>query len=73
MGSGTKAHYIFDMSRSIVLTCCIFHNFLCRVDNDQTLVDEVDKELMDRQNDRSTTQDLNDDYREDTNLRHMIA
>jgi len=43
------------------------------VDNDQTLVDEVDKELMDRQNDRSTTQDLNDDYREDTNLRHMIA
>jgi len=32
--------------RNIVLACCILHNFFREVDNDQSLVDEVDCELM---------------------------
>jgi len=31
---------------NIVLGCYILHNFLCGVNNDDKLIDEVDRELM---------------------------
>jgi len=30
----------------IVLACCILHNILCGVDNDNALIDEVDREIV---------------------------
>lgn len=40
-----------------MLACCIIHNFLCRVDNDDPFLKEVDRELMDQVKDFSNNQD----------------
>ena len=37
----------------IVLACCILHNFLMGVDIDESLIVEVDRELIQRDIDRS--------------------
>jgi len=47
----------------IVLGCCILHNFLLGVDNDDSLLEEVDRELMQGDIDASHSQTREDDYR----------
>jgi len=46
LGSGTEPHYDVDTMTKIVLACCILHNFLRRVDNYESLIEEVDHELL---------------------------
>jgi len=46
IASGTEPHYDANTVPKIVLACCILHNFLCGVDNDESLIEEVDHELL---------------------------
>ena len=48
IGSGIEPHYSLDTMTKIILACCILHNFLRGVDNDQTILDEVDRELIEQ-------------------------
>ena len=42
IASGTEPHYDVDTMTKIVLACCILHNFLRVVNNDESLLEEVD-------------------------------
>jgi len=57
----------------IVLACCILHNFLRGVDNDESSLEEVDRELMEEDEDDSINQVHEVDYRRDCNIRDEIA
>ncbi|KAL2322488.1 hypothetical protein Fmac_026867 [Flemingia macrophylla] len=58
---------------NIILACCILHNFLRGVDNDDSLLAEVDRELMEEDVETMSTQVREEDYREGSNLRDSIA
>lgn len=45
IASGSEPHYGFETMRNIVLACCILRNFLRSIDNDESLLEEVDHEL----------------------------
>ncbi|TXG70067.1 hypothetical protein EZV62_005002 [Acer yangbiense] len=44
-GSMTEPNYSADTQSSITLVCCILHNYLMGVDHDESLIEEVDKEI----------------------------
>lgn len=48
IASGSEPHYALDTMIDMVLACCILHNFLCDADNIESLIDKVDKELMEQ-------------------------
>lgn len=73
ISSGTEPFYSVDNMTDIVLACCILHNFLMSVDIDETLMDEVDRELLQSGIHRSHTQERDEDYRQGTILRDNIA
>ncbi|KAL2317188.1 hypothetical protein Fmac_031064 [Flemingia macrophylla] len=73
IASGTEPHYSLDTMTNIILACCILHNFLRGVDNDDSLLAEVDRELMEEDVDTMSTQVREEDYREGSNLRDSIA
>nr|KYP48369.1 Putative nuclease HARBI1 [Cajanus cajan] len=73
IASGTEPHYSFDTMTNIVLACCILHNFLRGVDNDESLLAEVDRELMEQPMDTMSTQAREDDHREGSTIRDAIA
>ena len=43
---GTEPHYDWHTMTNIILACCILHNFLRGVDSDDSLIEEVDRELL---------------------------
>ncbi|KAK2640616.1 hypothetical protein Ddye_028411 [Dipteronia dyeriana] len=45
IGSTTEPNYSADTQSSITLACCILHNYLMGVYPDQSLIEEVDKEI----------------------------
>ncbi|KAK2645480.1 hypothetical protein Ddye_020675 [Dipteronia dyeriana] len=45
IGSTTEPNYSVDMQSSITLACCILYNYLMGVDPDESLIEEVDKEI----------------------------
>jgi len=53
----------------IVLTCCILHNFLRGVDNDESLLEEVDCDLMQGDIDVLHSQTREDGYRLESQIR----
>ncbi|KAL2339778.1 hypothetical protein Fmac_007718 [Flemingia macrophylla] len=73
IASGTEPHYSLDTMTNIILACCIVHNFLRGIDNDDSLLAEVDRELMEEDVDTMSTQVREEDYREGSNLRDSIA
>jgi len=73
IASGTKTHYSVDTMTDIILACCILHNFLRRVDNDDSLLEEVDHELMQGDIDSSHSQTREDDYRFGLQIRDTIT
>nr|KYP66964.1 Putative nuclease HARBI1 [Cajanus cajan] len=73
IASGTEPHYSFDTMTNIVLACCILHNFLRGVDNDESLLAEVDRELMEQPMDTMPTQAPEDDHREGSTIWDAIA
>ncbi|KAL2325485.1 hypothetical protein Fmac_024543 [Flemingia macrophylla] len=54
---------------NIVLACCILHNFFRGVENDDSLLADVDRELMEEDMDTMSTQVREEDYREGSNIR----
>ncbi|XP_017416565.1 uncharacterized protein LOC108327362 [Vigna angularis] len=74
IGSGTEPHYGLETMTDVVLACCILHNFLRGVDNDQALLDEVDHELNEREDHHvSSSQVREDDHRIGSSIRDSIA
>ena len=76
IANGTEPSYSFDTMVDVVLACCILHNFLMGVDIDELLIAEVDKELLQRDIDRSqpiSQQQRDEDYRQGAILRDNIA
>ncbi|KAL2346268.1 hypothetical protein Fmac_000268 [Flemingia macrophylla] len=58
---------------NIVLACCILHNFLRGVENDELLLAEVDRELMEEDMDTMSTQIREENYREGSNAKPYAA
>ena len=62
IASEIESHYSVDTITDIFLVCCILHNFH-RVDNDDSLLEEVDHDLMQGDIHVSHTQTRENDYR----------
>jgi len=73
IGSGTESHYSLDTMTKIILACCILLNFICGVDNDQAILDEVDRELILQDVEPSMFHSREDDYRLGSQLRDHIS
>jgi len=73
IASGTEQHYDVDTMTKIVLACCILHNFLRVVDNDESLLEEVDNELLQDNVQATTTHAREHDYRLGCHIRDTIA
>jgi len=52
-----------DTMTDIVLACCILHNFLRMVDNDDSFLEEIDRDSMQGDIDVSHSQNREDDYK----------
>ena len=73
IGSGTKPYYSLDTMTKIILACCILHNFLCGVDNNQAILDEVDRELIEQDVEPSVSHSREDGYRLGSQIRDRIS
>ncbi|XP_014517225.1 putative nuclease HARBI1 [Vigna radiata var. radiata] len=74
IASGTEPHYDLETMTEIILACCILHNFLRSVDNDDSLLDEVDNELNEREEHNvSSSQVREEDHRIGSNIRDAIT
>ncbi|XP_052732389.1 uncharacterized protein LOC128196196 [Vigna angularis] len=74
IASGTEPHYGLETMTDIILACCILHNFLRGVDNDDSLLDEVDNELNEREDHNvSSSQVREDDHRIGSSIKDCIA
>jgi len=73
IASETEPHYDVDTMTKIVLACCILHKFLRRVDNDESLLEEVDNELLQEDVQPTTTHAREHDYRLRCHIRDTIA
>ncbi|XP_072055034.1 uncharacterized protein [Arachis hypogaea] len=75
IASDTEPYYSFETMRDIFLAYCILHNYLMGVDVDQSIIDAVDRELLQEQSiDRSqSNQPRDEEYRHASLLRDNIA
>ena len=73
IASGTDPHYSLDIMTNIVCACCIIHNFLRVVDNDDSFIEEVDRDLLEQDLQVSAAQPCEDDYRIGSHIRDNIA
>jgi len=69
IASGTEPHYSLDIMTNIVCACCIIHNCLRVVDNDDSFIEEVDRELLEQDLQVSAAQPREDDYRIGSQIR----
>ncbi|XLT02928.1 hypothetical protein HN51_052279 [Arachis hypogaea] len=71
----TEPYYSFETMGDIFLACCIRHNFLMGVNVDKSIIDAVDRELLQEQNiDISqSNQPRDEEYRHVSLLRDNIA
>ncbi|XP_068476540.1 protein ALP1-like [Phaseolus vulgaris] len=73
IASGIEPHYDLHTMTNIILACCILHNFLRGVDNDDSLIEEVDRELLQQDIQVSASQVRDDDHRLGSHIRDTIA
>ena len=73
IASRTKLHYSLNTTTNIVLACCIFYNFLRRVDINKCLLEEFDRDLMEEDINVSHSQTHEDDYRIMSHIRDIIT
>jgi len=65
---------VLETTTDIILACCILQNLLRGFDNDESLTDEVDRELKEHFDDAINGQvDRDDDYKIGCNIRDDIA
>jgi len=69
IASGTEPHYSLNIMTNIVCACCIIHNFLRVVDNNNSFIEEVDRELLEQDLQVSVAQPREDDYRIGSHIR----
>jgi len=65
-------HYSMNIMIDIVLAYCILHNFLRMMNNDESLLEEVDRNLMQGDIDVSHSQIRENDYRLGSQIRDTI-
>lgn len=46
IGSTAEPTYSMNTQSEVVLACCILHNYLMGVDPDESLIEEVDREIL---------------------------
>jgi len=73
IASETEPHYNVDDMTKIDLACCILHNFLRGIDNDESLIEEVDRELLQEDVQPTASHAREDDYRLGSHIRDTIA
>jgi len=73
IASRTESHYDVDTMTKIVLGCCILNNFLRGVDNDESLIEEVDNGLLQEDVQTTTTHAREHDYSLGCHIRDIIA
>ena len=54
IASTTEPSYYVDTQNEIILVCCILHNYLICVDPDESLIVEVDEEVLHSHRERET-------------------
>ena len=73
IANGIEPHYDVDTMTKNVLACCIVHNFLRGVDNDESLLEEVYNELLEQDVHPNTTHAREHDYRLGCDIRDTIT
>jgi len=73
IASGIEPRYDLYTMTNIVLACCILHNFFRGVDNDESLIEEVVRELLQQDIQVSTSEARDDDHRLGSHIRDTIA
>jgi len=73
IASGTEQHYDLHTMTNVILSCCILHNFLRVVDNDVSLIEEVDHELLQQDIQVSISQVRDGDHKLGLHIRDTIA
>ncbi|WVY98980.1 hypothetical protein V8G54_031131 [Vigna mungo] len=74
IASDTEPHYGLETMTDIILACCILHNFLRSMDNDDSLLDEVDNELNEREDHNvSSSQVREEDHKIGSSIRDSIT
>jgi len=71
--NGTKPYYSLETMNKILWACCILHNYLREMDNNEALVEEVDRKLMEKDKHPSRTQNCDEEYRLGSNFRDVIV
>ena len=71
----TKPNYCVDTQNEIILACCILHNYLMGVDPDESLIAEVDEEVLHSHRERVglTPREDDEDARQGDIIRDSIA
>ena len=61
IASTTEPSYHVDTQNEIILVCCILHNYLIGVDPDESLIIEVDEEVLHSHRERAAPTPREDD------------
>uniref|UniRef100_A0A803ND90 DDE Tnp4 domain-containing protein n=1 Tax=Chenopodium quinoa TaxID=63459 RepID=A0A803ND90_CHEQI len=72
-GGTNEPQYSLKTQTDIIVVCCILHNFLMGFDPDQSLIDEVDRELLDADNEECETLSTEEESKEGSKIRDSIA
>ena len=75
IASTTEPSYCVDTQNEIILACCILHNYLMGVDLDESLITEVDEEVLHFHRERvaPTPREDDEDARQGDIIRDSIA
>ena len=75
IASTTEPNYCIDTKNEIILACCILHNYLMGVDPNESLIAEVDEEVLHsyREHVASTPREDDEDARQGDIIRDSIA
>ncbi|XP_059663464.1 uncharacterized protein LOC132309133 [Cornus florida] len=74
IGSSTEPTYDVNTQVDIILACCIIHNYLMGMDPDESLINEVDRELLNEtQNEEAGPVEGSEDHSLGEYLRDSIA
>ena len=61
IASTTEPNYCVDTQNEIILACCILHNYLMSVNLDESLIVEIDEEVLHSHHERVTPSPREDD------------
>ena len=61
IASTIEPNYWVDTQNEIILACCILHNYLMGVDPDESLIVEVDEEVLNSHRERAVSTPREDD------------